>query len=997
MLAPGTIERHRRPVVAKAPLYGFFTATEMEIAPLSEAARPYGRSATQPTGAELVYSLNYFPALKEPTALSKTSNNEEFPIGDLDAARDRIRALDRDKQRLEDTLRALSINTARYLNLADVILVALDDRAQITMVGGRCEDVLGYNPGELIGKDWFKVCVPLDEHEHVHAMYQQLLSGKIENAERFEHHILNKKRQRRLVAWHNSVMTDAKANVCGVLSSGVDVTERRRTEQSLTEERRMFASLVGNLPGMVYRCRNDKDWTMEYASEGCTELTGYSPSDFMSGRVSYGQHVIHPDDQTKVWEGVQTVLRDRRPYQLTYRIITATSLVKTVWEQGSGVFAGDGELITLEGYITDISDRVRAEDALQETRRFLEKAQQIAHIGSWAWDAETRKYQWSDEMHRIFSITPEEFDGTISSLAPVIHPDDKERVLRAESQFRENGKGEPIEYRVIRKDGSVAVVFTKAEAVFDEAGKLLRLVGTCQDITLARQQEEQIRRSQKMDALGKLTGGIAHDYNNMLGVILGYSKLLQDALADNAKLSKFINEIHRAAERGTGLSRKLLAFSRHRQPEPGSCSVNDVLSSMRDLLQQTLTPRIQLVLDLAPDLWPVAADAGDMEDAVLNLAINAMHAMESGGTLTLRTRNEHRIEHSGSTESPAGDYVMLTVSDTGCGMDTATAGKIFDPFFTTKGNDGIGLGLSMVYGFMQRCGGEIKVTTSPGKGSVFWLHFPRHSQSPAAAPAEGQTDANRFAGNETILVVDDEPALLDLAEETLAARGYRVFTAASGEQALKILETESIDLMLSDVVMPLTDGYRLAARVERSFPTVKIQLVSGYSADHAATNVNTRLSQSLLRKPFTSEALLRRVRERLDERSASTELRPARIMIMDDDENVRELFRINLEKLGYDPVVVSDGNEAIARYERAIAEEQPIDACILDIAIPGQMDGKATARELLFLDPRAKLIVSSGDPLSPAMTNFSDYGFRAAIEKNFDREEIARVLREVMS
>ncbi len=790
-------------------------------------------------------------------------------LDELARAQARIAELELDRRRVEQTLHQLRDNMSRYLDLAEVVLVALDHEGKVTLVGGRCFQILGYNPDELIGQDWFEICLPPDEYERVHAVNRQLMAGNVEPVEYFENKIRRKDGTERLVAWHNSSLTDGSGRILGILSTGVDITERKRIENALTEERRMYASLVKNLPGMVYRCRNDKDWTIEYVSEGCQALTGYRPADFLTKRIAFGTDVIHPDDQAGVWMIVQEDVRNKRAYQLTYRIVTADKSIKWVWEQGSGVFSDQGEFIALEGFVSDV--------------------------------------------------------------------------------------------------------------------------------TLQKHQEEQIRRSQKMDALGKLTGGIAHDYNNMLGVILGYSKLLQDALADDPKLSTFINEIHRASERGTRLSRKLMAFSRQKQPELGVCDVNAVLSSMQDLLQKTLTPRIDLVYDLAPDAWPVAADSGDLEDSIVNLCINALHAMDSGGTLTLRTRNErHEQADDAGAMLPLGDYVVLTVHDTGCGMDSATLNRIFDPFFTTKGADGLGLGLSMVYGFMQRSGGEIKVTSALGKGSVFRLYFPRYAAAqPATTPADG-VDSKRFAGNETILVVDDEPALLDLAEEILSAHGYRVLTAASGEEALKILGSQPVDLLLSDVIMPRMDGYQLAAIVEGSFPEVKIQLVSGYADGRDPQGRDSPLSLSLLPKPFTAQTLLQRVRERLDQESIAAMSRKRRVMIMDDDESVRELFRINLEKLGYEAVSVSDGNQAIACYKQAIADERPIDVCILDIAIPGKMDGKATARELLALDPRARLVVSSGDSFGAVMTGFKEFGFRGAIEKTFDRAEIERVLDQVL-
>jgi len=643
-------------------------------------------------------------------------------------------------------------------------------------------------------------------------------------------------------------------------------------------------------------------------------------------------------------------------------------------------------------------DDVRADDALRETRQMLEKAQQIARVGSWVWDIRSQKFSWSEEMFRIFDIAKDEFDGTNRLIDLAVHPDDRGRVLAAQREIQATCKPVPLEYRIVRKDGSIATVFANGECVFDDAGKLVRMVGTCQDVSLQKHHEEQIRRSQKMDALGKLTGGVAHDYNNMLGVILGYAGLLQDALANDPKLSDYIKEIQRAAERGATLSRKLLSFASHTATKEAVSDLTAVLTSAQDLLQKTLTPRITLTLDLVPDVWPINVDRGDLQDAILNLSINAMHAMELGGNLTLRTQNKQLNDRqSKSVGVTAGDYVVLSVIDTGCGMDAETLGRIFDPFFTTKGAQGAGLGLSMVYGFVQRSGGGIKVKSIPGKGSVFSLYFPRHARLPSVVPPAHAVDVSLLRGTETILVVDDEPVLLRLAQEMLAPQGYQVLTASNGADALSTLSKESVDLLLSDVIMPTMDGYQLAAKVAQLWPSVKIQLLSGFVDKRRLEHGNLQLDKNLLQKPFTMEELLVRVRALLDGGLTTSSYDKPTVLVMDDDESLRELFQINLERLGYQVILSADGAQAAAQYKESLSKARHIDAVILDVSVPGGMGGTETARHILSLNPRAKLIVSSGGSFGPEMTNYREYGFSGAIEKTFNREHIDRVIRDVLS
>jgi len=392
-----------------------------------------------------------------------------------------------------------------------------------------------------------------------------------------------------------------------------------------------------------------------------------------------------------------------------------------------------------------------------------------------------------------------------------------------------------------------------------------RFIGSCLDLTQIKQQEEKLRRTQKMDALGKLTGGIAHDYNNMLGVVMGYAEVLEEELSGQPRLVKYAHQIYHAGERGARLTKKLLAFSRQKVPEAISLNLNDLLRNEQLILEKTLTVRIKLKLDLAENLWPVWLDDSDMEDAILNISINAMHAIEGYGKLIIHTSNENiSYIDAQSLDINAGDYVLLSISDTGCGMSDEIKDNIFEPFFTTKGELGTGLGLSQVYGFVQRSGGSIKVFSEPDQGTRFVLYFPRyHENNRDKQPAEIQ-DMDVFSGNENILVVDDEPALLSLTCEKLAQHGFNIFPANSAHKALDILHHESIDLLISDIIMPEINGYQLATIVKEKYPAVKIQLVSGFPDDSNEDVVDESLQQNLLLKPFSTLALLQRIRDLLN-------------------------------------------------------------------------------------------------------------------------------------
>ena len=412
-----------------------------------------------------------------------------------------------------------------------------------------------------------------------------------------------------------------------------------------------------------------------------------------------------------------------------------------------------------------------------------------------------------------------------------------------------------------------------AELPHDAEG-LRRFIGTCHDLSKSRQQEEQLRRSHKMDALGKLTGGVAHDFNNILGVVTGYADLLESMLVDHPRWAKYASEINHAGQRGAKLTKKLLSFSRQGVPAKTRLDINQLLLGQQELLQKTLTVSIDLVLELAPEIWPILLDGSDLEDAVLNMSINALHAMEGqarDARLTISTSNQslNTIDAATLGLSETGDYVELRLADTGTGMDEETREQIFDPFFSTKGEKGTGLGLSQVFGFVSHAGGVIKVYSERGYGSEFVLYFPRYREDEVAEVLEPTRAAELPGGRETILVVDDEVALRELAAELLSQKGYQVSRAEDAHQALEILQSTKIDLILSDLIMPGMNGYQLAAEVRKDYPATKILLASGFADQRNVDKIDRQLHAQMLHKPYNSRVLYKAVRDLLDAESKS--------------------------------------------------------------------------------------------------------------------------------
>lgn len=649
---------------------------------------------------------------------------------------------------------------------------------------------------------------------------------------------------------------------------------------------------------------------------------------------------------------------------------------------------------------TDITELKRVEEQLAVQAAALEAVSKGIVITD-----RKGKIEWVNEAFcNITGYSKEEAIGR----TPQLYQSDQQSMDFYEDMWKTISAGKIWHGELInkRKDGSLYPEELSISPLLDEEGNITRFIGITQDITQRHLTEESLRRSQKMDALGKLTGGIAHDFNNMLGIVLGYTELLKEALDQNnisaetqQRLKNYINEIKRTGERGANLTKKLLSFSKLQPSSVEIISINELLLEQRQVLEKTLTARIKLILKLAEEIWPVQLDANDLEDAILNMCINAMHAIDGNGELTIRTSNK-KIDGitAKSLQIESGDYVLLDITDTGCGMDNKTKERIFEPFYTTKKQMGTGLGLAQVYGFVERSGGTIKVYSEKGYGTQFVMYFPRYAQQQTDDNSvdESQSPIIDYAGHETILVVDDEPALLDLTTELLSQHGYRIIKAENGQQALHILESNPVDLLLTDVIMPEMDGYQLAEFVTENYPSVKIQLASGFTDNRHQRMTDDSLTRHILRKPYASEALLKRVRELLDQKPVTPKL-SGTILVMDDDEDIRELFKLNLKKLGFKTILAKNGEEALSCYQQHLNSNDPVVVSIVDLSIPGSMNGKEVAQGIRKLYPKAKIIVSSGHSASPEMTHWQEHGFDAAIEKTFNRTEIKAVLTNLLT
>ncbi len=484
-------------------------------------------------------------------------------------------------------------------------------------------------------------------------------------------------------------------------------------------------------------------------------------------------------------------------------------------------------------------------------------------------DESGRRIYNSPSYERILGYSLDDLQNTKAS--EQIHPDDLPLVMEAAAHARATGVGRQIEYRMRDKTDKWHDLESTASPILDFAGEQRGLVIVNRDITDRKRLGEQFRQAQKMEAIGRLSGGIAHDFNNLLGIIIGYAEILQESTNEGDPDRECVDEILRSGQRAASLTRQLLAFSRQQVLELKVIDLNGVVADMEKLLRRVIGEDIELKASLETELRKVKADQGQLEQVLLNLAVNARDAMPEGGRLIITTRNVSMGEpdvRGYSYPFKPGEYVQLTVTDTGIGMDSTTQGRIFEPFFTTKEKGkGTGLGLSTVYGVVKQSDGYIETQSEVGKGTTFTVYLPSADEAVVSEPTPIVVNSTHKV-NETILLVEDEDALRFLTRNMLERFGYKVFEARDSVEACAVSANQksSIDLLLTDIVMPGMNGRDLADRLVSERPDMKVVYMSGYTGQGIGERVLPPGSY-FLSKPLSRENLATKVREALQRES----------------------------------------------------------------------------------------------------------------------------------
>ena len=521
------------------------------------------------------------------------------------------------------------------------------------------------------------------------------------------------------------------------------------------------------------------------------------------------------------------------------------------------------------GLRIDITRLKAAQDALIDSERRLDRAQQMAGIGSWEFDARTGRRVWSKEMYRIRGVLADESAPTIGGLEQFTHPDDRARFYNWLNDLQAGRRSQPIEYRITRPDGMERIVVADGQPVTDADGTVTRVAGTLRDVTDQRRTEAQLLQAQKMETVGQLTGGLAHDFNNILGGIVGNLDLAIEGAGDGSVAARHCQRALDAALSGVELVKRLLALSRRQALHPGRTNIEAAIAGLLPLVNVTLGQRVRVRTDMTPGLWPAFTDTAQLESAILNLVVNARDAMPNGGVVDIAAANM-QLDHPlpmVSGELPPGGYIMLTIRDTGTGMPPEVLSRAFEPFFTTKpAETGSGLGLGMVLGTMQQLGGGVAIESQPGAGTTVRLYLPRAPHDRPDATDEPTAKRALPAGRERILMVEDNTQVRTVGSDMLRSLGYQVILATHADEALQWIDAgEAFDLLFSDVVMPgRLNGIALARELRSRNPAARILLTTGFSSPMTLEEDRVAIGADLIPKPYRRAELAVAVRASLD-------------------------------------------------------------------------------------------------------------------------------------
>ncbi len=784
---------------------------------------------------------------------------------------------------------------ATLVESSDDAIVGYDLNRRITVWNKGAERLYGYTEEEIIGAPTSLVIPPGLEDE-AQRMREQLMQGG--RVTRYETTRLRKDGSRIMVAITLSAIRDAEGRIVGVASTAHDITARRRAEEALRDSERQLTEIIDFLPDATFAI--DKEGRVIIWNKAIERMTGI-PAAQMIGKGDHVYAIPFYGEPQAIW--VDLVLKDLEEIPDRYSNITreGDTFSAEVFcsalhnNKGAWVFSKVSPLRDLSGNIIgaiesirDITERKQAEEVLRESERRLSDIVDFLPDATFAIDTEGTVTAWNRAIEQMTGKTKEQmlgcrnyeyaipFYGYRRPILIDLTFDNRDEIKQKYAFVERRGDTLFAEvFTPLLHEGKGAHLWGIATLLRNENGKIVGAIESIRDITDRKRAEEekekleaQLQQAQKMESVGRLAGGVAHDFNNMLGVILGHTEMALEQVDPTQPLHADLEEIRKAAERSASLTRQLLAFARKQTATPRLLDLNQTVEGMLTMLERLIGEDVHLTWRPKADLWPVKVDPSQIDQILTNLCVNARDAIADVGKITIETGNSV-IDEAYCADHPgivAGEYVLLAVTDDGCGMDKETQSHLFEPFFTTKGiGKGTGLGLATVYGIAKQNNGFINFYSEPGHGARFTIYLPRHAGRTAQG-RDQEAEGPSLRGQETILLVEDEPSILKMTTMMLERQGYAVLAASTPGEAIRLARehTGEIHLLMTDVVMPEMNGRDLARRMLSLYPNLKRLFASGYTADVIAHQGVLDEGVHFIQKPFSRKSLAAKVREALD-------------------------------------------------------------------------------------------------------------------------------------
>ncbi|MBM2840572.1 MAG: sensor histidine kinase response regulator, partial [Bacteroidetes bacterium] len=787
------------------------------------------------------------------TSMVRDGHNE--PVAMVGVARDIT-----ERKRAEEALRE---NEKRYRSIVENLTEAYyeaDRHAAFTYCNPGLCLISGHTEGELLGTISFRL-VAEEHRQNVMASYKRWIDEKRTDTS-MEFFVQTKQGRKFWVEQITHCEFDSSGTFLKASNILRDIDERKRAEQALKESEMKFRGLIEQAADGVFMA--DPNGKLLLVNPKACEMLGYGEEELLRLHIS---DTYPPGEIDQAASRMQDV-KSRGTVQFERNMRRKDGTIFQV--EVSLQFLEDG---TFQGIVRDITERKRAEDALKESERLLRESQVMAGLGSYALDITAGTWKSSVVLDDIFGIDAH-FIRSIEGWASLIHPEHCESMV---DYLTNEVIGKSIrfdkQYSIVRhSDGQERWVHGLGELEFDAQHRPIKMIGTIQDITERRRAEEETKnlelqffQAQKMESVGTLASGIAHDFNNILGIILGHATLLERISDDPAKFLKSRESIVTAVHRGASLVQQILTFARKTDVTFEPVNVNDTVTELVKMLQETFPKTITFSLQLAPTVPFINGDRTQLHQTLLNLCVNARDAMPDGGSLAIGTHRASgtrlRMRFPDACDS---EFICVSVSDTGTGMDEATRQRLFEPFFTTKPTGkGTGLGLAVVHGIMKSHHGHIDVESEVGKGTTFRLYFPVPRTNHAAVETQQAMEDDVPGGSETVLLIEDEEALRELARGVLEARGYRVLLAADGEEAVQLYteHRNEIAVVISDMGLPRMDGAGVFQRIKDINPAVKFILVSGYLEPEIKADLLKAGAKGFVQKPYTPLGILKQMRD----------------------------------------------------------------------------------------------------------------------------------------